>query len=47
MEAAAWLGYKKTDYPDIPLWWIHKAINYMSAEGEAQKEIADRRNNTR
>jgi hypothetical protein len=28
---------------DVPLWWIHKAINYMSAEAEAQQILADRK----
>ena len=28
---------------DVPLWWIDKAVNYMSAEAEAQKILADRK----
>ena len=42
MEAAAWLGHKKTDVPTIPIWWLYKAINYMSAEAEGEKDKADR-----
>lgn len=41
MQAAEWLGYKKTEVADIPLWWLYKAIDYMNAEGEGQKILAD------
>lgn len=41
MQAAEWLGHKKTEAGDIPLWWIYKAIDYMSAEAEGQKSLAD------
>ena len=41
MQAAEWLGHKKTEAPFIPLWWINKAIEYMSAEAEGQKSLID------
>ncbi len=28
---------------DVPMWWINKAISYMSAEAEAQEIIANRK----
>jgi len=43
MKAAEWLGHKKTEAPFIPIWWIDKAINYMSGEAEGQKILADRK----
>lgn len=43
MKAAEWLGHKKTELPTIPLWWLGKALNYMSGEGEAQAELNKRK----
>jgi hypothetical protein len=31
------------DIMDVPIWWIDKALNYMSAEVEAQEIIANRK----
>jgi hypothetical protein len=43
MKAAEWLGHKKTEAPMIPMVWIYKAIDYMSAEAEAQEIINNRK----
>lgn len=28
---------------DVPIWWVDKAINYLSAEAEAQETINSRK----
>lgn len=43
MQAATWLGYKKTEVGDIPLWWLYKAIEYMNGEAEGQELLTEKR----
>ena len=41
MQAAKWLGIPVPAIADTPVWWLYKAIDYMSAEAEGQKSLAD------
>ncbi len=47
MRAAEWLGYKKTEAPIIPIWWLDKAINYMNGEAEGQELLNEKLNRRR
>jgi len=42
-KAAEYMRIPTPSIVDVPLWWIDKAVNYMSAEAEAQKILADRK----
>jgi len=43
MSAAKWLGIPVPTIPDVGMWWIYKALDYMSAEAEAQEDLANRK----
>jgi len=42
-KAAEYMRIPTPDIVNVPLWWIYKAINYMSAEAEAQEILASRK----
>ena len=42
-KAAEYMRIPTPSIVDVSMWWIDKAINYMSAEAEAQKILADRK----
>ena len=42
-KAAEYMRIPTPQIVDVPLWWIDKAINYMSAEAEAEEIINNRK----
>jgi len=42
-KAAEYMRIPTPQIVDVPIWWIDKALDYLSAEGEAQEIIANRK----
>jgi hypothetical protein len=42
-KAAEYMRIPTPSIVDVPIWWIDKALDYMSAESEAQEIIANRK----
>ncbi len=42
-KVAEYLRIPTPSIVDVPMWWIDKAVNYMSAEAEAQEFLNKRK----
>jgi hypothetical protein len=42
-KAAAWCNAKPWEMAEQSMWWKFKALNYMSAEAEAEEIIRNRK----